>query len=97
MNQELQLGKYEFYPYTEEDFKNAPSLEELLGMLNSMTKAKGGKDVETPSRSIDPRRRLVKLQNYYEYRKPKVTSVSVAGVIALLIIVGLVGYLFVSR
>ena len=56
MSQELQLGKYEFFPYTDEDIKNAPSLEELLEQLESTAKAKSEKDVKTPSRSLDRRR-----------------------------------------
>ncbi len=49
MNQELQIGKYEFYPYPGEDFKDAPSLEELLEFLKSPAKAKSEKDDKTPS------------------------------------------------
>ncbi len=51
---ELQLGKYEFYPY-EFDAGHAPTLEELREMLRR-AKAKSEKDVETPSRSIGQRR-----------------------------------------
>lgn len=47
---ELQLGKYEFYPY-EFDASTTPTLEELCEMLRK-AKAETGKDVETPSRSI---------------------------------------------
>ena len=67
---ELQLGKYEFYPY-EFDGSEPPTLEELMEWL---AKAKGrvrtgsdsdwvskgiakiGKEVNTPSRSIGKRR-----------------------------------------
>jgi len=51
---ELQLGKYEFYPY-EFDASTGPTLEELREMLRK-AKAKTGKDVKTPSRSIGRRR-----------------------------------------
>ena len=50
---EVQLGKYEFYPY-EFDAGQAPTLEELREMLRK-AKAKTGKDVKTPSRSIGDR------------------------------------------
>ncbi len=47
MSQELQLGKYEFYPYPEEFRDPPPTLEELVELLR---KAKAGseKDVKTP-------------------------------------------------
>ncbi len=51
---ELQLGKYEFYPY-EFDAERAPTLDQLLEMLGK-AKARTGKDAETPSRSIGQRR-----------------------------------------
>ncbi len=60
MNQELQIGRYEFYPYRDEDFKNAPSLEGLLEFLKSPVKANSGKDVKTPSDFLNrsrPRRK----------------------------------------
>jgi len=50
MSQELQLGKYEFYPY-EFDKSDTPTLEELVELL-SKRKAKTRKDVKTPSRSL---------------------------------------------
>ena len=72
MSQELQLGRYEFYPYTDEDFKNTPSLEELVELLRKekadlsepgavatgfrAAKAKTGKDVKTPFRFPDRHR-----------------------------------------
>ena len=67
---ELQLGKYEFYPY-EFDKSETPTLQELMECLEkaksrvrtgidrdwvSKAKAKTGKDVKTPSRSIGQRR-----------------------------------------
>ena len=54
MSQELKLGKYEYYPY-EFDNNETPTLEELREMLRK-AKANTGKDVKTPSRSIDRRR-----------------------------------------
>lgn len=54
MSQELELGKYEFYPY-EFDEGQAPTLDELREMLRT-AKAKTGKDAKTPSRSIGQRR-----------------------------------------
>ena len=53
---ELQLGKYEFYPYPKEFREPTPTLEELDELLR---KAKAGnkKDVNTPSRSVDRRRK----------------------------------------
>lgn len=51
---ELQLGKYEFYPY-EFDKSKTPTLEDLKELLRK-AKAKSEKDVKTPSRSIDRRR-----------------------------------------
>lgn len=55
MSKELQLGKYEFYPYPQELRDPSPTLEELAELL---LKAKAGseKGVKTPSRSIDRRR-----------------------------------------
>ena len=58
MSQELILGKYEFYPYPEEYRDPSPTLEELVE-LSREAKAGSGKDVKTPSRSIErcrPRR-----------------------------------------
>ena len=67
---DLQLGKYEFYPY-EFDMSEPPTLEELMELLAkaksrvragsdsdwvSKAKAKIGKDINTPSRSIGKRR-----------------------------------------
>ena len=49
-SQELQLGKYEFYPY-ESELSTEPTLEELREMLRK-AKAKTEKNVKTPSRSI---------------------------------------------
>ena len=48
---ELQVGKYEFYPYPKEFLEPPPTLEELVELLR---KAKAGseKDAKTPSRSI---------------------------------------------
>ena len=37
MNQELQLGKYEFYPYGFDEDKEIPSLEELLEQYRKMS------------------------------------------------------------
>ena len=54
MSQELQLGKYEFYPY-EFDKSETSTLDELRKMLRK-AKAKNGKDVKTPSRSVGQRR-----------------------------------------
>ena len=69
---ELQLGKYEFYPY-EFERSETPTLEELMELLEkaksrvrtgsdsdwvfSRTKAKTGKNVKTPSRSTGQRRK----------------------------------------
>ncbi len=69
MSQELQFGKYEFYPYPKESIEPPPSLEELVELLRKAkadssepgavatgfraAKAKSEKDVKTPSRSID--------------------------------------------
>ena len=55
MSQELVLGKYEFYPYPKEFRDPPPTLEELVELLRE-AKAKSGKDVKTPSRSVDRRR-----------------------------------------
>ncbi len=55
MSQELQLGKYEFYPYPKEFRDPSPTLEELAELLLK-AKAQGEKDVKTPSRSIGERR-----------------------------------------
>ena len=52
---ELIVGKYEFYPYPKEFLEPPPTLEELVELLR-MAKARGEKDVETPSRSVDRRR-----------------------------------------
>lgn len=55
----LVVGKYEFYPYPNEFMKPPPTLEDLLELLQK-AKAKGGKDVKTPSRSLGryrPRRK----------------------------------------
>lgn len=52
MSEELQLGKYEFYPYPKESIESPPSLEELVELLRK-AKANGGKDVKKPSRSLD--------------------------------------------
>ena len=49
MNQELQLGKYEFYPYGFDEDKEIPSLEELLERYRKMSedeKSVGSKDEE---------------------------------------------------
>jgi hypothetical protein len=51
---ELQLGKYEFYPYPKELIDTSPTLEELIELLRR-AKADGEKDVKTPSRSVDRR------------------------------------------
>ncbi|MEQ1606358.1 MAG: hypothetical protein ABL999_15965 [Pyrinomonadaceae bacterium] len=51
---ELQLGKYEFYPY-EFDKSKTLTLEELKDLLR-MAKAVSEKDVKTPSRFLDRRR-----------------------------------------
>ena len=72
MSQELQLGKYEFYPYPKEFIEPPPTLEELVELLQKAkgdlsepgaaatglraAKAKRGKDVKTLSRSLDRRR-----------------------------------------
>ena len=37
MNQELQLGKYEFYPYEFDEDREVPSLEELLERYRKMS------------------------------------------------------------
>ena len=37
MNQELQLGKYEFYPYEFDEDREVPSLEELLERFRRMS------------------------------------------------------------
>ena len=37
MNQELQLGKYEFYPYEFDEDRETPSLEELLERYRKMS------------------------------------------------------------
>lgn len=69
---ELQLGKYEFYPYPNE-FREPPStLEELVELLRRAkadlsepgavatgflaAKAKSEKDIKTPSRTLDRHR-----------------------------------------
>lgn len=76
MSQELQLGKYEFYPYPDEFIEPPPTLEELVELLQKakadlsepgavatgfrVAKAKSGKNVKTPSRSLGrcrPRRK----------------------------------------
>lgn len=49
MSQELQLGKYEFYPY-EFDKDETPTLEELKKLLRK-AKVTSDRDVKTPSRS----------------------------------------------
>ena len=49
MNQELQLGKYEFYPYEFDEDREVPSLEELLERYRQMSedeKSKVSKDQE---------------------------------------------------
>jgi hypothetical protein len=72
MSQELQLGKYEFYPYPDDLFENAPSLEELVEILKKAignqsepgavatglraARTMSRKNVKTPYRSIDRRR-----------------------------------------
>ena len=43
MNQELQLGKYEFYPYEFDEGREVPSLEELLERYR---KKSGGEESE---------------------------------------------------
>lgn len=53
MSQELQLGKYEFYPY-EFDKSKTPTLEELEELLRRF-RAKHKKDVKTLSRSLKRR------------------------------------------
>ena len=66
---ELQLGKYEFYPYPKEFIEPPPTLAELVELLRKAkadlsepgavatgflaAKAKSEKDVKTPSRSLD--------------------------------------------
>ena len=52
---ELVLGKYEFYPYPKALREPPPTLEELVELLQK-AKAKSGKDVKTPSQSLDRRR-----------------------------------------
>lgn len=47
MSQELQLGKYEFYPY-EFDKSKTPTLDDLRELLRK-AKARRQKDVKTPS------------------------------------------------
>lgn len=47
MSQELRLGKYEFYPYTDEDFKDATSLEELLEEFRKISE-QGEEEAEEP-------------------------------------------------
>ncbi len=60
MSQELKLGKYEFFPYTDDKGKPLPTVEELLEFLRSPAKAKCENDVKTSSRSIDRHRPLRK-------------------------------------
>jgi hypothetical protein len=55
MSQELQLGKYEFYPHPKELREPPPTLEELVELLQK-AKARSKKDVKTPSRSLGRRR-----------------------------------------
>jgi hypothetical protein len=50
MSQELQLGKYEFYPY-EFDKSKTLTLEDLKE-LRKKAKSKGGKGVKIRSRSV---------------------------------------------
>jgi hypothetical protein len=45
---ELQLGKYEFYPYPNE-FNEPPTLEELVELLRKV-EAESEKDINKPSR-----------------------------------------------
>jgi len=54
MSQELQLGKYEFYPYGF-DKSDTLSLEDLKELLRK-AKARREKDVKTPARSLAQRR-----------------------------------------
>lgn len=55
MSQELQLGKYEFYPY-EFDKSEALTIEEPKELLRK-AKARREKEVKTPFRSLDRRHR----------------------------------------
>ena len=55
MSRELQLGKYEFYPYPKEFIEPPPSLEELVELLQK-AKARSEKDGKMPSGSLDRRR-----------------------------------------
>lgn len=48
MSQELQLGKYEFYPYPKEFREPPPTLDELVELLRK-AKARSAKHVKTPS------------------------------------------------
>jgi len=54
MSQELQLGKYEFYPY-EFDKSETHSLEDLTALLKK-AKARKKKGVKTPAPSVSKRR-----------------------------------------
>ena len=50
---ELQLGKYEFYPY-EFERSETPTLEELMEWLEK-AKSRSRKDIKTPTRSTGKR------------------------------------------
>lgn len=54
MNQELKIGKYEFYPYTETSPKDTRSLEELLDFLKAKSTEKKARRT---LRVVSPRRR----------------------------------------
>ncbi len=49
---ELQVGKYEFYPYPKKCMEPGLTLEEWVELLRG-AKARSEKDVKTPSRCLD--------------------------------------------
>lgn len=62
MSEGLKLGKYEFFPYTGEDGKPLPTVEEPLEFLRTPAKARSINEVEITSRSVK-RRQLLRKQS----------------------------------
>ncbi len=52
MSEELQLGKYEFYPYPKEFREPSPTLDELVELLRK-TRSGNGNNIKMPSRTVD--------------------------------------------
>ena len=46
MNQELQLGKYEFYPYEFDEDRETPSLEALLEQYRKMSEGEESEEAK---------------------------------------------------